>query len=184
MGLRVSEEVIQGPVRGMRVAQRFSTPLLEILFKQNAQSDNATADRVGEALGGPEVVEQYLVTEVGIPRDEIRIQRTSGLRRNRITAEGTVMLLRKLTHWLEDHGMYPEDVLPVAGVDRGTLRLRFNSRSYRGAVVAKTGTLVRVDDGVSALAGILYTEDQGRCCSRYSTPRARCCSIGSFRTPS
>ena len=161
MGLRVPEEVIRGSVRGTRVAQRFSNPLLEILFKQNAQSDNATADRVGEALGGPGVVEQYLVTEVGIPRNEIRIQRTSGLRRNRITAEGTVMLLRKLTNWLEDHGMYPEDVLPVAGVDRGTLRLRFNSRSYRGAVVAKTGTLVRIDDGVSALAGILYTEDQG-----------------------
>ena len=71
------------------------------------------------------------------------------------------MVFRKLTYWMEDHGLFPEHVLPVAGVDRGTLRLRFNSRTHRGAVVAKTGTLVSTDDGVSTLAGVLYTEDHG-----------------------
>ena len=71
------------------------------------------------------------------------------------------MVFRKLTYWMENHGLYLEDVLPVAGIDRGTLRLRFNSRTYRGAVVAKTGTLVSTDDGISTLAGVLYTEVHG-----------------------
>lgn len=161
IGIRVPEEVTYGPVSGTRVAERFSEPLLEILFQQNARSNNQTADRVGEAVGGPRAVEDYLINEVGIPDADVRIQRTSGLRRNRITPEGTVMVFRKLTYWMESQGLYPADVLPVAGMDRGTLRLRFNSRTHRGAVVAKTGTLVSAEDGVSTLAGILYTEDHG-----------------------
>ncbi len=161
MGIRVPDEVTHGPVAGTLVAERFSDPLLEILFDQNSRSDNATADRVGEAVGGPRAVEDYLIQDVGIPSADIRIQRTSGLRRNRITPEGTIMVFRKLTYFMEDHGLYPEHVLPVAGIDRGTLRLRFNGRTHRGAVVAKTGTLVSTDDGVSTLAGILYTEDHG-----------------------
>ena len=161
IGIRVPEEVTYGPVGGTRVAERFSDPLLEILFQQNARSNNQTADRVGEAVGGPQAVEDYLINEVGIRDADVRIQRTSGLRRNRITPEGTVMVFRKLTYWMESQGLYPADVLPVAGMDRGTLRLRFNSRTHRGAVVAKTGTLVSAEDGVSTLAGILYTEDHG-----------------------
>ena len=161
LGIRIPDEVTYGPAAGTRIARRFSEPLLEILFEQNAQSNNATADRVGEAMGGPGAVEDYLIHEVGIPAGDIRIQRTSGLRRNRMTPEGTIMVFRKLTYWMEDHGLLPEHVLPVAGVDRGTLRLRFNGRTHRGAVVAKTGTLVRTDDGISTLAGVLYTEDHG-----------------------
>lgn len=161
IGLRVPAEVTYGPVSGKRIAERISEPLLDILFEQNAFSRNATADRMGEALGGPEAVEEYLVTQVGIRPEDVRIERTSGLRRNRMTPKATVMLLRKLTYWMEDRGLHLAQVLPVAGIDRGTLRLRFNNRSYRGAVVAKTGTLVGADDGVSTLAGIVYTEDQG-----------------------
>ena len=161
IGIRVPDEVTYGPVVGRQVARRLSDPLLGILFDQNARSENATADRLGEAVGGPGAVEDYLIQEVGIRAEDIRIQRTSGLRRNRITPEGTIMVFRKLTYWMESQGLYPAHVLPVAGVDRGTLRLRFNSRTHRGAVVAKTGTLVSTDDGISTLAGILYTEDHG-----------------------
>jgi D-alanyl-D-alanine carboxypeptidase len=89
------------------------------------------------------------------------VARASGLRSNRITARGTVQLLKRLVEWVEAHDMEPEDILPVAGVDAGTLRLRLNRRSEQGAVVAKTGTLVSTDGGVSALAGILYTEEYG-----------------------
>ena len=161
IGIRVPDEVTHGPVTGTRIARRVSDPLLEILFEQNARSDNATADRVGEALGGSRAVENYLIQEVGIPAADIRIERTSGLRRNRITPEGTIKVFRKLAYWMEDQDLHPADVLPVAGVDRGTLRLRFNNRSHRGAVVGKTGTLISTDDGISTLAGILYTEDHG-----------------------
>jgi D-alanyl-D-alanine carboxypeptidase/D-alanyl-D-alanine-endopeptidase (penicillin-binding protein 4) len=161
IGIRVPDEVTYGPAAGTRVAQRFSDPLLEILFDQNARSNNTTADRVGEAVGGPRAVEDYLVRKVGIRAEDVRIERTSGLRRNQITPEGTIMVFRKLTYWMEARGLYPEHVLPVAGMDRGTLRLRFNNRTHRGAVVAKTGTLVSTDDGISTLAGVIYTEDHG-----------------------
>ena len=78
-----------------------------------------------------------------------------------MTPEGAVRIMRQLARLLDGAGMRLEDVMPVAGVDSGTTRLRFNNASYRGAVVAKTGTLVRADDGVSTLAGIVYTQDRG-----------------------
>jgi D-alanyl-D-alanine carboxypeptidase/D-alanyl-D-alanine-endopeptidase (penicillin-binding protein 4) len=49
-----------------------------------------------------------------------------------------------------------EDVLPIAGVDAGTLERRFND-AFRGSVVGKTGTL----SSVSALAGVAYTRQRG-----------------------
>jgi D-alanyl-D-alanine carboxypeptidase/D-alanyl-D-alanine-endopeptidase (penicillin-binding protein 4) len=161
IGIRVPDEVIYGQARGTQIASRESSALLDIVFDQNARSDNVTADRLGEAIGGRRALERYLIDEVGIPESEIRVSRASGLRVNRITPEGMVMVLRKMARWVNDRGMYPEDILPVAGLDQGTTRLRFNNREYRGAVVAKTGTLVSTDDGVSTLAGILYTEDHG-----------------------
>jgi D-alanyl-D-alanine carboxypeptidase/D-alanyl-D-alanine-endopeptidase (penicillin-binding protein 4) len=161
VGLRVPDEVSDGEVRGTEVASRVSDPLLDIVFYQNAHSVNEIADRLGEALGGPRAVEDYLISKVGIPDEEVRVVRASGLRTNRITARGTVLMLRRLVRWLESHAMDPEDILPVAGVDAGTLRLRLNRVDERGAVVAKTGTLISTDGGVSALAGVLYTEDYG-----------------------
>jgi D-alanyl-D-alanine carboxypeptidase len=161
LGVRVPEDVSDGPAAGVEIASRTSDPLLDIVFYQNAHSVNETADRLGEALGGPRAVEDYLIGKVGLADSDVRIAQTSGLRRNRITAQGTVLLLRRMVFWLEDHGMEPEDLLPVAGVDSGTLRLRLNRRSERGAVVAKTGTLISTDGGVSSLAGVLYTEDYG-----------------------
>lgn len=161
LGLRVPEEASDGPVSGIEIASRTSDPLLDIVFYQNAHSVNETADRLGEALGGPRAVEDYLIGKVGLADSDVRVAQTSGLRRNRITAQGTVLLLRRMVFWLEDHGMEPEDLLPVAGVDSGTLRLRLNRRTERGAVVAKTGTLVSTDGGVSSLAGVVYTEDYG-----------------------
>ena len=65
-------------------------------------------------------------------------------------------MLRKLIAYLESKGLGPEEILPVAGVDAGTLEKRFND-AYRGSVVAKTGTL----SSVSALAGVAYTRQKG-----------------------
>jgi D-alanyl-D-alanine carboxypeptidase/D-alanyl-D-alanine-endopeptidase (penicillin-binding protein 4) len=57
--------------------------------------------------------------------------------------------------------MQPQDVLPVAGVDAGTLHRRFTGEEYRGAIIGKTGTLPSTEGGVSTLAGIAYTRDHG-----------------------
>jgi D-alanyl-D-alanine carboxypeptidase/D-alanyl-D-alanine-endopeptidase (penicillin-binding protein 4) len=161
VGLVVTGTVKNGNVRGTQQASHTSKTLSDILFLQNAHSSNPVAERLGEAVGGPHGVEHFLVEHVGIDPTQISISRTSGLSYNRITPRGTVQLLRALVDWLDAHNMLPEDILPIAGVDPGTLRTRFNTADYRGAVVGKTGTLPATDGGVSTLAGIVYTRDHG-----------------------
>jgi len=149
-------------VRGTLVSTpHVSRALREIVKKQNDFSDNQIADRLGESIGGPSAVRQFLIRAVGIPESEIRIERTSGLFTNRITPHGTVQLLRHLVLWLNFNNMLPQDVLPVAGIDSGTLRARFTTEDYRGSVIGKTGTLPVTDGGVSALAGFVYTRERG-----------------------
>ena len=164
MGLSVKgpvKNVASSEVQGTRVATHTSTSLREILFFQNAHSSNPTAERVGEALGGPKAVESFLVNAVGIPQSDVFVSRTSGLDFNRITPKGTVQLFRQLISWLERHQLEPQDILPVAGVDPGTLHTRFTSQDYRGAIVGKTGTLPGTDGGVSTIAGLAYTVQRG-----------------------
>jgi D-alanyl-D-alanine carboxypeptidase/D-alanyl-D-alanine-endopeptidase (penicillin-binding protein 4) len=138
-----------------------SKSLQEIIWEQNAYSDNRIAERLGEAIGGPSAVRQFLVRGIGIPESEVTVVRTSGLNENRITAKGTVQLLRHLVLWLNFNNLLPQDVLPVAGIDRGTLAGRFTTIDYRGSVIGKTGTLPATDGGVSTLAGFVYTRDRG-----------------------
>jgi len=147
--------------KGTQLSTHSSASLRDILFRQNAYSVNTTAERVGEAVGGPRGVENFLIGTVGIPPSEITISRTSGLEYNRITPRSTVHLLQSMLTWLNKRNMEPEDIMPVAGIDAGTLRSRFKSDDYRGAVVGKTGTLPATDGGVSTLAGILYTRNRG-----------------------
>ncbi|HYR88423.1 MAG TPA: D-alanyl-D-alanine carboxypeptidase [Terriglobia bacterium] len=161
LGVRVKGTTKTGEARGEKLASHISSSLRDILFSQNAHSSNPTAERVGEAIGGPKAVEQFLVNEVGIPRGEVSISHTSGLDYNRITPRATVKLFRELVFWLNLYGLQPQDIMPVAGIDPGTLRGRFTDAEYRGAIVGKTGTLPGTDGGVSTLAGVLYTRDRG-----------------------
>jgi D-alanyl-D-alanine carboxypeptidase len=52
------------------------------------------------------------------------------------------------------------DILPVAGIDPGTLEDRFTG-AWQGSVIAKTGTLVRTDGGASSLVGQMRTASGG-----------------------
>jgi D-alanyl-D-alanine carboxypeptidase/D-alanyl-D-alanine-endopeptidase (penicillin-binding protein 4) len=166
MGIRVSGttsfRAVSGlGMRGNMLSSHSSAYLRDILFTQNAHSINLTAERVGEAVGGPKGVEAFLTGSVGIPQAEISISRTSGLDYNRITPRSTVHLLQVMMQWMSQRNMEPEDIMPVAGIDAGTLQSRFKSADYRGAIVGKTGTLPSTDGGVSTLAGIMYTRDRG-----------------------
>jgi D-alanyl-D-alanine carboxypeptidase/D-alanyl-D-alanine-endopeptidase (penicillin-binding protein 4) len=162
VGIRKSGDVVLGgPVRGTMIATHVSSSLRDVLFYQNAHSVNQIAERLGEAVGGPKGIEQFLVKDVGLSPNDVSITHTSGLDYNRITPRGTVVLFRELVFWLNLNNMQPQDVLPVAGVDAGTLARRFTGDGYRGAVIGKTGTLPATDGGVSTLAGILYTRDYG-----------------------
>lgn len=160
-GVRFAEAVSRGTPHGTKIAGHASSSLRDILFYQNAHSVNQIAERLGEAVGGTKGVEQFLIRDLGIPANDITISHTSGLDYNRITPRATIQLFRELVFWLNLNNLRPDDVLPVAGVDAGTLARRFTGEEYRGAIIGKTGTLPGTDGGVSALAGIAYTRDRG-----------------------
>jgi D-alanyl-D-alanine carboxypeptidase/D-alanyl-D-alanine-endopeptidase (penicillin-binding protein 4) len=160
LGVRIAKPTRIGSGNGTLLGTGVvSHSLQDIVRDQNNRSDNQIADRLGEAIGGPKAVKEFLVRGVGIPDKDVYITHTSGLDYNRITPRGTVQMLRHLVLWLNFKNLLPEDVLPIAGVDSGTLRSRF--LDYQGAVIGKTGTLPATDGGVSALAGFVYTRDRG-----------------------
>src|SRR5262249_24521399 len=152
LGLHVtavtSKTVSPTSLHATKISTHVSDPLRSILFTQNAHSVNNTAERVGEAVGGPKGVENFLTETLGIPAADVHVSHTSGLEINRITPKGTIHLLSELVLWLGQRNMDPQDIMPVAGIDAGTLQSRFRTDDYRGAVVGKTGTLPATDGGV------------------------------------
>jgi len=160
-GVRFTDIENKGIVKGTKIASHASSSLRDILKYQNDHSVNQIAERLGEAVGGPKGVERFLIKDLNVPPNDITISHTSGLDYNRITPRATVQLFRELVFWLNLNNMQPQDVLPVAGVDAGTLARRFTGEEYRGAIIGKTGTLPGTDGGISTLAGIAYTRDRG-----------------------
>jgi D-alanyl-D-alanine carboxypeptidase/D-alanyl-D-alanine-endopeptidase (penicillin-binding protein 4) len=160
-GIRIEGETISGAKSGTLLLSHYSEPLVSLLLYQNAHSSNAVAEVVGASIGGPLAIQDYLVRELDLSELEIFVGRASGLEFNRITPRATLRVLRALFKVLADHSLRPEDVMAVAGVDSGTLRGRLSRQEIRGAVVAKTGTLISIDNGVSTLVGIAYTRTAG-----------------------
>jgi len=160
-GIRIEGETISGAKSGTLLLSHYSEPLVSLLLYQNAHSSNAVAEVVGASIGGPLAIQDYLVRELDLSELEIFVGRASGLEFNRITPRATLKVLRALFKVLADHSLRPEDVMAVAGVDSGTLRGRLGRQEIRGAVVAKTGTLISIDNGVSTLVGIAYTRTAG-----------------------
>ena len=78
---------------------------------------------------------------------------TSGLGENRVTPRAMMTILRTLCMELNKNKLTLSDVLPVAGVDPGTLKDRYTTDFLRGSVIAKTGTLIQTDGGASSLVG-------------------------------
>jgi len=68
-------------------------------------------------------------------------------------------IFRALRDELQKNKLSPSDILPVAGIDPGTLQDRFADLARRGSVIAKTGTLTRTDGGASSLVGQMKTAD-------------------------
>jgi D-alanyl-D-alanine carboxypeptidase/D-alanyl-D-alanine-endopeptidase (penicillin-binding protein 4) len=130
-----------------------SSKLVDILKVLLCYSNNFMAERIGEALGGPESVKQQLTTQLGLGPDDLRIASLSGLGVNRISPRVMMKIYRELRVELQKHGLTPSAIMPVAGVDPGTLEDRFTGLTWRGSVIAKTGTLVRTDGGASSLVG-------------------------------
>lgn len=157
-GIHINGSPVFGEVSGSPILSHDSKPLRELLLYQNAYSSNAVAEVIGESVGGPQAVQEFLVDELGIRESDVYVGHTSGLDFNRITPRASLKVLRALVKVSDSFGMKPEDIMPVAGIDSGTLRARLARDDVRGAVVAKTGTLVSFDNGVSTLVGIANTK--------------------------
>jgi D-alanyl-D-alanine carboxypeptidase len=115
------------------------------------------AERIGETLGGPDSVQQQLTAALNLAPDDLKISRLSGLGANRISPRVMMKIYRALVAELQSHGLAPSAILPVAGIDPGTLEDRFTGPAWRGSVIAKTGTLLRTDGGASSLVGQMRT---------------------------
>ncbi|MCI0485261.1 MAG: D-alanyl-D-alanine carboxypeptidase [Blastocatellia bacterium] len=160
-GIRIAGETVFGEKSGTLLVSHYSEELSRILLYQNARSSNAIAEVVGESVGGPQAIQSFLIDKLRLGESDLYVGRASGLEFNRITPRASLKVLRALIEVLKGHSLEPEDVMPVAGIDSGTLRTRLDTGGIRGSVIAKTGTLVSVDNGVSTLVGIAYTRAHG-----------------------
>ncbi len=147
---------------GTRIFAYNSYPLRDILLYMNARSSNFVAERIGSLVGGASGVQQFLIDELRLPATEVTIERVSGREHNRMTPRGLLAVIRALVEEGERQNLRPEDLMPVASDDAGTLRRRLTGTGLEGAVVGKTGTLTsEVDGGMASLAGVVYTRDRG-----------------------
>jgi D-alanyl-D-alanine carboxypeptidase/D-alanyl-D-alanine-endopeptidase (penicillin-binding protein 4) len=149
-----------GPSRERPLIIHRSQPLLSLAKSLNDYSNNIFKPLADEA-GGATSVERLARSVVpAAMRSEITLGDGAGTdARNRLSPRVTVNLLRALDEELHTTGHALFDILPVAGIDEGTLRHRLDSSEEAGRVVGKTGTFG--DYGASALAGAISTSDQG-----------------------
>jgi D-alanyl-D-alanine carboxypeptidase/D-alanyl-D-alanine-endopeptidase (penicillin-binding protein 4) len=119
------------------------------------------AERIGDGLGGKDAVTRQLITMLNIPPDEIKLASLSGLGVNRVTPRAMMKIFRGLRAELQKNRLSPSDIMPVAGIDPGTLEKRFTGPAWEGSVIAQTGTLARTDGGASSLVGQMKTKAGG-----------------------
>lgn len=143
------------------LAIHHSQTLKELLRFMNSFSDNYYAEHFGLMLGGVAAVEKELEREFNIKPEQLEITHVSGLDYNRITPRVSIKIFRQMINLLKSYSLKVEDIMPVVGVDSGTLATRLVDSPLMGAVVAKTGTLHITDEGASILQGVIYTKDYG-----------------------
>ena len=139
------------------VSTHYSPALVDVLKVLLCYSNNFMAERLGDQMGGAQGLERFLVSELGLPAASVRLASTSGLGVNRLTPRHMLRVYRALLDELHANKLKAADILPVAGVDPGTLQKRYAESAGRGSVIAKTGTLGRTDGGASALVGQMRT---------------------------
>ncbi|HXJ36378.1 MAG TPA: D-alanyl-D-alanine carboxypeptidase [Candidatus Eisenbacteria bacterium] len=135
------------------------SPILLHVLKTLSGYSNNVYHYASDAIGGPHAVETIAKAHVSPElRDQIVIDNGAGAgTTNRLSPRVAVALLRALEHTLVAQHHELVDVLPVSGVDPGTLKDRL--LDHRRYVVGKTGTFGSV--GASGLAGILRSKRYG-----------------------
>lgn len=136
-----------------------SAPIQEIVKVTLSYSNNFLAERLGDMLGGAYAVARIVQRDAQVDPLEFNLATCSGLGINRVSPRAQIKLLRTFRDFLRKNKKSFSDVMPVAGLDDGTLKRRFSNDFYRGSVVGKTGTLNRTDNGVSTLSGEISTRN-------------------------
>ncbi|MCS6873799.1 MAG: D-alanyl-D-alanine carboxypeptidase [Pyrinomonadaceae bacterium] len=170
--------VSQVPTNARLLLTHESVPLREIIKFMMSFSHNWVAERLGDAVGGIYTITATVQRDVGVLPQEFYIQSSSGLGINRVTPRAMMKILRTLQAELARYRMTFADVMPVAGIDPGTLQNRFNDAYTVGSLVGKTGTLGNTDGGVSTLAGEIQTRNGGKMLFVIFNQRG---SVASFR---
>jgi len=151
-------EVNSSPAGAVPLLTHKSSRLVDVLKALLCYSNNFMAARIGETLGGPDAVSYTIGKKLSIAPEQISLASASGLGVNRVTPRAMMKILRALRDELARHKLSLSDILPVAGIDPGTLEDRFSDPLERGTVIAKTGTLGRTDGGASSLVGQMKTK--------------------------
>lgn len=157
-GLRFASSPADAAGPETLLATHRSQPLIYMLKALNGYSNNIFAP-FATAAGGIRVIQERLLEELPADyREELVLGDGAGAHAaNRISPRATVAILRALAAELAGHGLDLTSVMPVAGVDEGTLKKRLAGPNGQGIVVAKTGTYG--DYGACALAGALQTRN-------------------------
>jgi len=145
------------PKEARAISTYYSPVLADVLKALLCYSNNFMAERLGDMVGGAPGVSRFLTEQLGFRPAEFRLSTTNGLGVNRLTPRHMMKIYRALLDVLHDENLKAADILPVAGVDPGTLQKRYANSPGRGSVIAKTGTLPRTDGGASALVGQMHT---------------------------
>ena len=137
-----------------------SQPLLPLAKSLNDYSNNIFKP-LADAAGGAAAVEALARSAVpAAMQSEITLGDGAGTDPiNRLSPRAAVKLLRALEAQLQKSGHGLTDILPVTGIDEGTLHRRLDGPDEAGRVVGKTGTYG--DYGASALVGAIPTSDRG-----------------------
>jgi D-alanyl-D-alanine carboxypeptidase len=139
--------------------EHVSNPLAVILKRFNDYSNN-DIERLAWHLGDAPAMTRFYHERWGDEGSSIRFETLSGLGSNRMSPRQITRLIRELSESVARHEMASGDLLPVLDCGRNTLK------NYPGlsaglppaSLVGKTGTLVKTDGGVVALAGSVATE--------------------------
>ncbi len=157
--IQIDGEVISDPssatnrVSGWLI-RHHSMPLVAVLKAMNIYSNNAMAEQIASALGGPAMVVRQVEAVADVPPGELILVNGSGLGEgNQMSPRAAVTMLQQMQDELRSQGFTLSDIFPVVGADGGTV----TDRNIPNNAVVKTGTLAVV----SALAGALPTQQKG-----------------------
>lgn len=148
------------PDTALILADLKSEPLRDTLKEMLSYSQNNVAEQIGRVAGGLRNIEDIVTKEAGLGTNALKLVTASGLGKNRLKPKDMMAVLKALRTDLRSQNLDFQDILPVAGIDEGTLDERFTGPLERGSVVGKTGSLPGTDGGTSALVGMFRSQKE------------------------